>query len=80
MKKYLLSLALVAATASPALAATHHRAYSDNTAKAAPVAGGCTTSGPTPQGAESRCTTTPPPVKPGSSTVTATVHAIFALQ
>ncbi len=52
----------------------------DNTAKAAPVAGGCATSGPTPQGAESRCTTTPPPVKPGSSTVTATVHAIFALQ
>ncbi len=35
MKKYLLSLALVAAAASPALAATHHRAYSDDTAKAA---------------------------------------------
>ena len=52
----------------------------DNTAKAAPVTGGCATAGPTPKGTESRCTTTPPPVKPGSSTVTATVHAVFALQ
>jgi uncharacterized protein len=49
--------------------------------KAAPATGGCATSGPTPQRTSSkRCTTAPPPVKPGSSTVTATVHAIFALQ
>jgi uncharacterized protein YggE len=49
--------------------------------KAAPVSGGCVTAGPTPQAAGSkRCTTTPPPTKPGTSTVTATVHAIFALQ
>jgi uncharacterized protein YggE len=27
-----------------------------------------------------RCTTAPPPVKPGTSTVTATVHVVFALQ
>lgn len=48
--------------------------------KTAPVTG-CATSGPTPQHASlKRCTTTPPPVKPGTSTVTATVHAIFALQ
>jgi uncharacterized protein len=49
--------------------------------KAAPTAGGCATAGPTSQVAGSkRCTTTPPPVKPGTSTVTATVHAVFALQ
>ncbi|HEX3325321.1 MAG TPA: SIMPL domain-containing protein [Solirubrobacterales bacterium] len=49
--------------------------------KTAPTSGGCATAGPTPQQADSkRCTTTPPPTKPGASTVTATVHAIFALQ
>lgn len=30
--------------------------------------------------AQKRCTTAPPPVKPGTSTVTATVHVVFALQ
>jgi uncharacterized protein YggE len=30
--------------------------------------------------ATKRCTTAPPPVKPGTSTVTATVHVVFALQ
>jgi uncharacterized protein len=29
---------------------------------------------------DSRCTATPPPTKPGTSTVTATVHVVFALQ
>jgi uncharacterized protein YggE len=49
--------------------------------KATPVSGGCATASPTPQAAGTkRCTTTPPPTKPGTSTVTATVHAIFALQ
>jgi uncharacterized protein len=53
----------------------------NNEKTAAPVSGGCATAGPTPQAAGSkRCTTTPPPTKPGTSTVTATVHAIFALQ
>jgi uncharacterized protein YggE len=53
-------------------------------AKAAPVSG-CGTSGstgaagPTPT-AVKRCTTAPPPTKPGTSTVTATVHVVFALQ
>lgn len=52
-----------------------------NNEKAAPVSGGCATSGPTSQAAGSkRCTTTPPPTKPGTATVTATVHAVFALQ
>jgi uncharacterized protein len=51
-----------------------------NGEKAAPTTGGCVSSGPTPQQASSRCTTAPPPVKPGTSTVTATVHAVFALQ
>jgi uncharacterized protein YggE len=30
--------------------------------------------------ARGRCTTAPPPTKPGTSTVTATVHVVFALQ
>jgi uncharacterized protein YggE len=29
---------------------------------------------------KARCTTAPPPVEPGASTVTATVHVVFALQ
>jgi uncharacterized protein YggE len=58
-------------------------------AKAAPVSA-CGTSGsagtaeePTPTTVKptaKRCTTAPPPTKPGTSTVTATVHVIFALQ
>jgi uncharacterized protein YggE len=40
---------------------------------------GCVTAGPT-TGASKRCTATPPPVKPGNSTVTATVHVVFGLQ
>jgi uncharacterized protein YggE len=35
---------------------------------------------PTKPVATKRCTTAPPPVKPGTSTVTATVHVVFALQ
>jgi uncharacterized protein len=40
-------------------------------------------SGPVPVAVKrtrARCTTAPPPVKPGTSTVTATVHVVFALQ
>ena len=50
-------------------------------AKSAP-ASGCGTVAPTPatKRASPRCTGAPPPVKPGTSTVTATVHVIFALQ
>jgi uncharacterized protein YggE len=50
-------------------------------AKSAP-ASGCGTVSPTPltKGTSPRCTGAPPPVKPGTSTVTATVHVIFALQ
>lgn len=52
-------------------------------AKSAPSAG-CGTAGPTataaPTTKRDRCTAAPPPVKPGTSTVTATVHVIFALQ
>lgn len=51
-------------------------------AKSAP-ASGCATAGPTPttiKRASLRCTAAPPPVKPGTSTVTATVHVVFALQ
>jgi uncharacterized protein YggE len=55
--------------------------------KAAPVSGcGTTTASPspapvaTPVKRASRCTTAPPPTKPGTSTVTATVHVVFALQ
>lgn len=54
--------------------------------KAAPT-GGCaspdaTTAGPTPavKRTSARCTGAPPPVKPGTSTVSATVHVVFALQ
>jgi uncharacterized protein YggE len=39
----------------------------------------CVASSP-PTTAVKRCTTAPPPVKPGTSTVTATVHVVFALQ
>jgi len=50
----------------------------DSAAKDAPIAG-CGTTGvskrPSP-----RCTGAPPPVKPGTSTVTATVHVVFGLQ
>ena len=56
-------------------------------AKAAPVSScgagtaepGATTTAPGPTTAK-RCTTAPPPTKPGNSTVTATVHVVFALQ
>jgi uncharacterized protein YggE len=55
--------------------------------KATPTSGcGTTTASPnpapvtTPVKRASRCTTAPPPAKPGTSTVTATVHVIFALQ
>lgn len=51
--------------------------------KAAPTSGaGCATS-TTPTAikrASPRCTAAPPPTKPGTSTVTATVHVVFALQ
>jgi uncharacterized protein YggE len=51
-------------------------------------ASGCVTSSPASPGPvpvavkriKGRCTTAPPPTKPGSSTVTATVHVVFALQ
>ena len=47
-------------------------------------ASGCVTSGPAAPVAvkrtRARCTTAPPPTKPGTSTVTATVHVVFALQ
>jgi uncharacterized protein YggE len=53
----------------------------------APVAGAKGTSGtacasPTPvaKTAQTRCTGPSPPVKPGASTVTATVHVVFAIQ
>jgi uncharacterized protein len=53
-------------------------------AKAAPVSA-CGTSGPAGSAepapvAVKRCTTAPPPAKPGTSTVTAKVHVVFALQ
>jgi uncharacterized protein len=53
---------------------------------AAPTCGTTTASpSPTPvttpvKRAAPRCTTAPPPTKPGTSTVTATVHVVFALQ
>lgn len=50
--------------------------------KAVP-ASGCVAAGPTAspsKRASPRCSAAPPPVKPGTSTVTATVHVIFALQ
>jgi uncharacterized protein YggE len=51
-------------------------------------ASGCATSSPGSAGSApvaikptaKRCTTAPPPTKPGTSTVTATVHVVFALQ
>jgi len=53
-------------------------------AKSAPASScGTTTTQPTPPTkpvATKRCTAAPPPVKPGTSTVTATVHVVFALQ
>lgn len=57
--------------------------------KVVPASGcGTTTASPSPSPAPvttpvkraSRCTTAPPPTKPGTSTVTATVHVVFALQ
>ncbi len=51
----------------------------EGTAKAAPT-GGCVSTGVTKHATSSSCTAAPPPVKPGTSTVTATVHAVFALQ
>lgn len=49
-------------------------------AKAAPTpTSGCATSGPIAP-VSKRCAATPPPTKPGTSTVTATVHVVFALQ
>jgi uncharacterized protein YggE len=50
---------------------------------APPQTCGAPTTQPTPPTkpvATKRCTTAPPPVKPGTSTVTATVHVVFALQ
>jgi uncharacterized protein len=53
-------------------------------AKSAPTPTcGTTTTQPTPPTkpvATKRCTAAPPPVEPGTSTVTATVHVVFALQ
>ena len=53
-------------------------------AKAAPVSGCGTSAAAEPPAAApvatKRCATAPPPVKPGTSTVTATVHVVFALQ
>jgi uncharacterized protein YggE len=55
-------------------------------AKGAPTPG-CEAISPAPpqvrgtaKRAARRCTTAPPPTKPGTSTVTATVHVVFALQ
>ncbi|HEY4778890.1 MAG TPA: SIMPL domain-containing protein [Solirubrobacterales bacterium] len=54
------------------------------TAKAAPAQGcGVTKASPSSapvKEAAARCTTAPPPTQPGTSTVTATVHVVFALQ
>jgi uncharacterized protein YggE len=50
-------------------------------AKAAPSPTcGASTASPAAPTAVKRCTAAPPPVKPGTSTVTATVHVVFALQ
>lgn len=56
-------------------------------AKAAPTeacgtvpAPGSVTASPTATKRAGRCGTAPPPTKPGTSTVTATVHVVFALQ
>jgi uncharacterized protein len=55
----------------------------DSVAKAAPTsgcAGAPDTVAPVAVKRAGRCAATPPPTKPGSSTVTATVHVVFALQ
>lgn len=52
----------------------------DAKAVSSPACGAATTSPTAPTAAVKRCTTAPPPVKPGTSTVTATVHVVFALQ
>ena len=52
----------------------------DAKAAPSPTCGATTTSPSAPTTAVKRCTTAPPPVKPGTSTVTATVHVVFALQ
>jgi uncharacterized protein YggE len=54
-----------------------------DSAKAAPTEGCGTVASPEAPVASKRagrCTTTPPPTQPGTSTVTATVHVVFALQ
>lgn len=49
--------------------------------KAAPTEDCATSvSAPATKRASPRCATAPPPTKPGTSTVTATVHVVFALQ
>jgi uncharacterized protein YggE len=50
--------------------------------KVEPASGCATSAAPTTavKRASDRCTAAPPPTKPGSSTVTATVHVVFALQ
>jgi len=47
--------------------------------KSAPSAG-CGTASPTTKRASTTCAGSTPPVKPGTSTVTATVHVVFQLQ
>jgi uncharacterized protein YggE len=49
-------------------------------AKSAPATTCGAAAGPTLVKRAQRCATAPPPVKPGTSTVTATVHVVFALQ
>lgn len=53
---------------------------SQEKAAAAPECVGASPTATTTKRAASRCTGAPPPVKPGTSTVTATVHVVFALQ
>jgi uncharacterized protein YggE len=52
----------------------------DAKAAPSPSCGASTEIPSAPTTAVKRCTTAPPPVKPGTSTVTATVHVVFALQ
>jgi uncharacterized protein YggE len=53
----------------------------DQAAKGAPASGCATATAPTPiKRAAPRCAAAPPPTKPGTSTVTATVGVVFALQ
>jgi uncharacterized protein YggE len=52
----------------------------ETTAKAAPSPDCGVAAGPVAKRAASDCTGAPPPTKPGTSTVTATVHVVFALQ